>query len=258
MRIPGEILKKYIRFGSPSISGRYLCWLKPQHKPSISVIPISPIKIKEYSNGKWVLPDFVLSWMGPLPVYALDELIEQGDKTDLLAYGIGTIQGAKQNQFKKGPFNESIDTQFESGEAGDYVFELRPNQEPKPTKRWDVDDERWVIIGEKKVKKITKFKRKNKDQKNQKDQNENHFWWSIGTKKQAALGFRGCDCSATPILKKQGVKKGSIIWNCSDYWKIPYPDFVWNGKEWENPISKQAYKIQNIVQRLMDKYEKKK
>ncbi len=251
MRIPGEVLKKYVRFGSPSLSGHYVCWLKPKDTPKMSCIPISPIRIKEYSNGKWLSPDHVLSWLGPLPVYALDELIEEGDKADLIAYVIGTKEGAKKQQFKKGPFNESIYTQFEEGEPGDFVFEVHPNKDPKIIKQWSIDDDKWIKYN--KIKRTSKFKRKI----NVQEKEETHFWWTKGTKKQAALGFQGCEKTDLPITKVQGTK-GEIIWNCSTHWDYPYPDFIWNGSSWDNPEPKQANKIQNIVKRLMDKYEKKK
>lgn len=263
MRIPGEILKKYVKFGSPAVNGQYVCWVKPKETPKMSFITTAPIKIKEYMDGEWGFPEHVIAWIGPLPVYSLDELFNEGDDADLIAYGISTKDGIKKNQFKQGPFNESIQTQFTFGEPGDYVFELHPNQLPKIIKMWSETDGKWVKFNDTQQsdtkvppKKKTKFKRLKKGGKK-----KDSFWWIKGTKKQAAQGFKGIQKDESPLdnLKTKSTKgkKGEIIWNCSTYWDAPFPEFIWEGNDWKKPTLEQVSKIQNIVKRLKRKYEKK-
>jgi hypothetical protein len=261
MRIPGEILKKYVKFGSPAVNGQYVCWVKPEQTPKMSAIPISPIKIKEYLNGEWNIPEQVIAWLGPLPVYSIDELFNEGDEADLIGYAIGTKEGMKKDRYKQGPFNESIQTQFTYGEPGDYVFELHPNKLPKIIKMWSENDGKWVKFNgsiETDTKPKMKFKRLKKGRK--KESGKDSFWWIKGTKKQAAQGFKGIKKDELPLdhlkTKTKSGKKGEIIWNCSTYWGIPFPEFIWNGKDWKKPTLEQIDKIQNIVKRLMVKYEK--
>ena len=267
MKIPGEILKKYVKFGSPQLNGKYLCWIKPQDTPKMSVIPIAPIKVKTFENNYWIEPEQIIAWIGPLPVYSIDELFNEGQEADLIAYAIGTKEGAKKHAFKQGPFSESLDTQFQYGKPGDYVYELRPNALPKIIKYWDLDEQKWAKFkGSQETntkapkvrpKKTKGFKRLKKNKKG-----KDSFWWIKGTKKEAAKeaiqGYKNKPKLILPITELPGETKGEIIWNCSVYWALPFPEFIWDGKEWKKPTLDQVQKIQNVVKRLMTKYGKNK
>jgi hypothetical protein len=263
MRIPGEILKKYVRFGKPTLNGNYLCWIQPP-KDEISAwstIPIAPIKIKEFKNEKWCSSDYVvLAWIGPLPNYSIDELVNEADEADLIAYAIGTPEGAKKGKYKQGPFIEGIHAQLCTGQDGDYIFELHPNKLPKATDKWSRDEKRFLKIKdttETNTKTPKKFKRRKKNKKKPIKDNGKCYWYK-GTKKQAAKGFLGCEKAKVPMINTKGKIKGELIWNFNPFWDNPFPEFIWNGENWDVLTPVQTAKIKNLIKRMKKKYKNKK
>jgi hypothetical protein len=260
MRIPGEILKKYVHFGKPTLNGNYLCWINPpqKDKSAWSAIPISPIKIKEFKDEKWNQPESVLAWIGPLPNYSIDELVNEADDSDLIAFAIGTKEQAKKGAFTQGPFIESIHAQLCTGREGDYVFELHPKRLPKPIKEWSQNEQKFLKIKDStktSTKVPKKFKRRKKDKKKAIKDNGKCYWYK-GTKKQAAKGFIGCEKAEVPMINTKGKTKGELIWNFNPFWDNPFPEFIWNGKTWNVLSPIQTEKIKKVLKRMKGKYQK--
>jgi hypothetical protein len=261
MRIPGEILKKYVRFGNPTLNGNYLCWIQPpkEELSAWSTIPIAPIQIKEFKDNKWCRSDrIVLAWIGPLPNYSIDELINEADDADLIAYAIGTKDQAKKGEFTQGPFIESVHAQLCTGQDGDYVFELHPKRLPKPIRIWSNDEQKFIKIKgslKSKADAPKKFKRAKKGKKKPIKDNGKCYWYK-GTKKQAAQGFPKCQKSEVPMLHTKGTTKGELIWNFSPFWDNPFPEFIWDGKGWDVLSPVQTDKIKKVLKRMKGKYKK--
>lgn len=263
MKLPGEILKKYVRFGNPTLNGNYLCWIQPKKEEisAWSTIPIAPIKIKEFKDNKWCRPDYiVLAWIGPLPNYSTEELINDADDSDLIAYAIGTKENAKKGSFKQGPFIESVQAQLCTADKGDYIFELHPEQLPKPIKEWSENEQKFVKIKEKpetSTKVPKKFKRRKKAKKKAIKDNGKCYWYK-GTKKQAAKNFPNNEKYESPPLHTKSKIKGELIWNFNPFWDNPFPEFIWTGKSWDVLSVKQSDKIKNLIKRMKAKYKREK
>jgi hypothetical protein len=261
MKIPGEILKKYVRFGKPELNGKYLCWVKPDpnNLSAWSSIPISPIKIKEFKIDKWNPPaEIVLAWIGPLPNYSLDELVNEADDSDLIAFAIGTKEGAKQGTFKQGPFIESIHAQLCIGNKGDFIFELHPKLLPKPIKEWSENEQKFIKIKDtpKTNTKVRKTFKRSKKRKKKVIKDNGKCYWYKGTKKEAAKNFKGCQKAEVPMIDTKGKIKGEIIWNYNPFWDNPFPEFIWNGKTWDVLSPEQTDKIKKVTLRMKEKYQK--
>lgn len=254
MKIPGEIFKKHINAGKPSINGWYVCYIRPDKRSAWNAVPMTVIKTKLWSDDKWAQADHVIGWMGPLPVFSLDEIQgELGPESESSAYAIGTLKGGKQSQFTGGPFDESIRFMFEDGEPGEYCFELNSRKsEPTPILRWSESLAKWVKLDNKcKPIKIRK-NRKNKVV-------QSYLPYYIGTKKQAASDkykygpYNGLMEALSVDIKKQ--KKGLILWMIFEG-NAPFPERIWDGAGWEILDIVKIRKIEKIIKILRNKYEK--
>jgi len=261
MRIPGEILKKYVRFEDPQLNGFYVCWICPEQRPAMSSVPISPVKIKKFKNGEWIEKEQVLGWIGPLPVYSLDELQNEQEQADVICYAIGTKESIKTESFKAGPFNQSIETMFIEGQPGDYVFELHPVSKPKVIHEWSKKENRWLkfkggdLIGTSPSKNFKRRKKGRKKAEITDKKDTGKCYWYKGTKKQAANGFKGCEKDEVPMIGTKGKIKGEIIWNFNPFWDNPFPEFIWNGKAWDVLSPAQTEKIKTVTKRMKMKYK---
>jgi len=256
MKLPGEIFKKHIRAGEPSLNGWYVCYTIPEKKSAWSAIPMTEIKTKLFSKNKWAQPDHVIGWIGPLPVFSLDELQgELGSESTDEAYAIGTLKEGMKGQFKDGPFYESVQISFCEGEPGDYAFILNSRKtNPIPFKRWSETMSKWVKI---KDKKKGKGKLVQGMKRSKKTQESSSLPYYIGTKKQAAFQsyLAGPFYDINKAMKINcGRHKGDIIWMIFEG-DNPFPERIWNESKWEIIDIVKIRKIEKTVRILRKKYE---
>lgn len=164
-RIPGKMLLKHIQYGHPKFNGIYFVYYKPKDTRAMSsTFPIANYEIVNINKGKNIKNLNILAYIGPLPILTLDEL-ENGFKDEELSlhvYCIGTLKGASKSNWKEGPFHEDILAILQSGEKGDYVFEINQRTTlPKPISKFSTKYDKFINIKKpnitiKKLKKLMK------------------------------------------------------------------------------------------------------
>jgi len=260
LKIPGEIFKKHINAGEPDISGWYLCYVRPKKKSAISVIPMTDMKVLLFENEKWwCSSDHVIGWMGPLPVFSLDEIQgELGEDSTAEVYAIGTLDEGTKGQFTQGPFYESCKIMFQEGFDGDYAFIVNSRKtEAVPFKRWNSTKNLWEEF---KVKPKSKglLAQKKKTAKTNKELASLPYY--IGTKKQAAYNnwLGGPFWDITEAMKAGiGQFKGGIIWMLFEG-DNPFPEREWKDDKWDFIDITKVRKLEKVVQILRRKNETKK
>jgi len=125
MIIPGKIFKKYIKVKPPTISGWYLCYVKPKERDAIDHFPIAQMEVIRFNKGKWLKSVMVVGWMGALPVLSLDKLDDFSPfESGLILFFIGTEEEAETENFKMGAFYRESEVFLQEGKDGQFIYQM--------------------------------------------------------------------------------------------------------------------------------------